>query len=153
MKTQTQKNSMTDAEKQVKYLEEELLKQLSLRVEDGKIMAEQQVKVRFADALAGCEGSIGVQEMAHMLYQSGIDIGETRLYQWLRVNGFAYRQPGGRNMPSQKALEMGVLELQKYVRMNADGRCSADKRLLVTPKGQQYLLQVFHMVNEENAAK
>ena len=105
-------------------------------------LEEQRGKVLFADAVWGIEESIGVQELAHMMYQNGLDIGENRLFQWLRGNGYVYRQPCGQNMPSQRSLELGVLEMQKSARVNADGRHWVTKSLRVTPKGQQYFMDL-----------
>ncbi len=152
-KTQnTQENGMSAAEKRIKYLEHELVRQWGLYLEQEERMLVYQNKVRFADMVAASEGSIGVQEMAHLLYQSGIDIGETRLYQWLRGKGYVYRQPCGQNMPSQKGLESGIVELQKQVQMTADGRSSVVRKLMVTPKGQRYLLYVFHELKADSVS-
>lgn len=149
MKTQTTENNMAAAEELLRNLTGEMVKQWQKCQQTEQKLAEQQGKVLFADALSGSEGSIGVQEMAHLLYQSGIDIGEIRLYQWLRGKGYVYRQPCGQNMPSQKGLEAGLVELHKYVRINADGCCSAGRKLMITPKGQRYLLQVFRELKQD----
>ena len=116
--------------------------QQAYRLQVERQLEEQRGKVLFADAVCGCEDSIVVQELAHMMHQNGLDIGETRLFQWLRGNGYVYRQPCGQNMPSQKSLELGVLELQKSVRVNADGCRWVARSLRVTPKGQQYFMDL-----------
>ena len=124
------------------------------RREAEKQLEAQKGKVQFADAVSGCEDSIKVHEMAAILFQSGIDIGEYRLYQWLRDNGYVYRQGCGQNMPSQKSLEMGVMELQKYLVERAGGRQSVIKVPMITPKGKEYFMQVLSSRKEQiNAAE
>lgn len=93
--------------------------------------------------VSGCEKSITVEEMAQLLRNNGVDIGEIRLYQWLRAEGYAYRQPCGRNMPTQKSLEYGVLEVRKRLYQYADGRqIGGSYTLAVTPKGQEYFMLI-----------
>ncbi len=90
--------------------------------------------------VSGCEKSITVKEMAQLLYQSGADTGETRLYQWLRSAGYVYRQPCGKNMPSRKSLDFGLLELRERLYQRRDGRQMRNSTLVVTPKGQEYFM-------------
>ena len=128
------------AEKTQKELQEEVCKSEEACHHLAGVLTDQLGRIRFANAVFGCEEIITVQEMAHLQYQSGADIGEMRLYQYLRRRGFVYRQACGRNMPSQRGLEMGLVELQKYVRMTGDGRKWVGSTLMVTPKGQEYLM-------------
>lgn len=117
-----------------------LKREKELRQKAEAELEARKSNVPFNDVVFGCEKSITVKEMANLLFQSGVDIGEARLYQWLRGNGYVYRQASGHNLPSQKSLEMGVMELRKQMYMNMDGRKSFGKTLVVTPKGQEYFM-------------
>lgn len=101
----------------------------------------QRNKVLFADAVSGSNDDILVRELAVMLKQCGVEIGQDRLFDWLRGNGYLYRQPGGRNVPTQRSVELGVLELKKQAVVNAYGKVSVSCTTKVTPKGQVYFFE------------
>lgn len=101
----------------------------------------QRNKVLFADAVSGSSDDILVRELAVMLKQCGVEIGQDRLFDWLRGNGYLYRQPGGRNVPTQRSVELGVLELKKQAVVNAYGKVSVSCTTKVTPKGQVYFFE------------
>lgn len=101
----------------------------------------QRNKVLFADAVSGSSDDILVRELAVMLKQCGVEIGQDRLFDWLRGNGYVYRQPGGRNVPTQRSVELGVLELKKQAVVNAYGKVSVSCTTKVTPKGQVYFFE------------
>ena len=90
--------------------------------------------------VSGCEKSITIQEMVQMLRWNGVDTGVIRLYQWMRDNGYVYRQPCGQNLPTEKSLELGVLEVRKRQYEYACGYKTAIGTLAVTPKGQEYFM-------------
>ncbi len=98
----------------------------------------QKVKVLFADALTASSQSIKVGDLAVMLKQAGVNTGRDRLYQWMRDNGYVCRMDCGNNRPTQRSLELGVLELQAQAVVNAYGRTSITYTTKVTPKGQMY---------------
>ncbi len=117
---------------------EELKAERTLRISAETQLEEQKQKVRFADAVSASEDSILVSDMAIILKQSGVDIGETRFYAWLRGNGYVYRQPCGQNLPSQHSLELGIMELKHVVTTNAYGRKYVRRTPMITSKGRDY---------------
>lgn len=103
-----------------------------------KELETQRNKVLFADAVSASSDSILVRDFAKKLKQGGVEIGETRLFEWFRGNGYLIRQPGGRNMPTQKSMELGVIEIKETVNINAYGRSTVTRTPKITPKGQAY---------------
>ena len=101
-------------------------------------------KVLFADAVSTAKTSILVGELAKLLKQNGVDIGQNRLFGWLRENGFLIRRNGSDfNMPTQKSMDLGLFEIKETVVSHADGHTSVNKTPKVTGKGQQYFVQRF----------
>lgn len=101
-------------------------------------------KVLFADAVSTSKTSILVGELAKLLKQNGVDIGQNRLFGWLRENGFLIRRNGTDfNMPTQKSMDLGLFEIKETVVSHADGHTSVNKTPKVTGKGQQYFVQRF----------
>ena len=81
--------------------------------------------------------------MATILKQNGINIGETGLYQWLRDNGYVIKaNRSDKNMPTAKAMKLGVLEIKEGTRASSYGK-KLTKTTVVTPKGQEYFLNKF----------
>ena len=136
---------------------QELQKERALRMAAEQQLEAQRSRVLFADAVRGGEKSILVREMAVILKQSGIAIGETRLFEWLREHGYVRRLPCGQNLPTQKSLEMGIMELKKQVVVNAGGRNKINHTIKITFDGQLYFLDVLtrekNRINAEAAAK
>ena len=120
---------------------EELKTEQELRCEAEAQLDAQKNKVLFADAVSGSNECILVRELAVMLKQCGVEVGQDRLFDWLRGNGYVYRQPGGRNLPTQHSVELGVLELKKQAIVNAYGKVSITCTTKVTPKGQMYFFE------------
>lgn len=101
-------------------------------------------KVLFADSVTASKSSILVGEMAKLLKQNGIETGQNRLFETLREKGFLIRRKGNDyNMPTQKAMEMGLFEIKETVINHADGHTSVNKTPKVTGKGQQYFVNMF----------
>ena len=98
----------------------------------------QRNKVLFADAASASSESILVEDMALILKQSGVDTGRERLYEWLRGNGYAYRQACGNNRPTQLSLDLGIMEVKHVALINAYGKVEMRRTLKITPKGIQY---------------
>lgn len=122
----------------------------ALQIADQKIKAlekDQEVnrpKVLFADSVTASKTSILVGELAKLLKQNGVDIGQNRLFHWLRSNGFLIRRQGtDYNMPTQRAMEMGLFEIKETSITHADGHTSVNKTPKVTGKGQQYFVNAF----------
>ena len=107
--------------------------------------AEQdKPKVLFADAVSVSKTSILVGELAKLLQQNGVDTGQNRLFHWLRSNGYLIRRDGSDyNMPTQRAMEMGLFEIKETVVTHSDGHTSVSKTPKVTGKGQQYFVNAF----------
>lgn len=97
-------------------------------------------KVAFANAVAGSSTSILVRELAVIMRQNGIDIGEKRLFVWMRQNGYLIRREGtDYNMPTQRSVELGVLEVKETVIQRTEG-AKVQKTPKVTGKGQTYFI-------------
>lgn len=122
----------------------------ALQIADQKIKALEEKqeadrpKVLFADSVAASKTSILVGELAKLLNQNGVDMGQNRLFHWLRSNGFLIRRQGtDYNMPTQRAMEMGLFEIKETSVTHADGHTSVNKTPKVTGKGQQYFVNAF----------
>ena len=124
----------------IKALEDLKTEQALRRVAEVQL-EEQKHKVLFADAVSASDECILVRELAVMLKQSGLEIGERRLYDWLRGNGYVYRQPSGHNLPTQLSSNLGVLTLKKQAIVNAYGKVTITSTTKVTPKGQVYFFE------------
>lgn len=105
---------------------------------------EDKPKVIFADAVATSQSSILIGDLAKLIKQNGIDIGQKRLFEWMRENGFLIRQKGeSYNMPTQKSMDMELFEIKERTVLNPDGSIRISKTPKVTGKGQQYFINVF----------
>lgn len=110
----------------------------TLRIEAEEQLAALEGKVRYADAMAVCQDSILVSDMALILKQSGVQTGEERFYKWLRLHGYVYRQPSGQNLPTQRSLELGIMEVKHVPKTNAYGRKEVRRTTMITAKGRSY---------------
>lgn len=105
-------------------------------------------KVIFADAVSASKSSILIGELAKLLKQNGIDIGQNKLFQWLRSNGYLISRRGESwNQPTQKSMQLGLFELKKTNINHADGHTTVNTTTKVTGKGQQYFINKF--LNQE----
>ena len=104
--------------------------------------AEQdKPKVLFADSVATSETSILVGELAKILKQNGVNTGQTRLFAWLRDHGYLIKRKGtDYNMPTQRAMEVGLFEVKQTCITHADGHVTVSKTPKVTGKGQIYFV-------------
>ncbi|PCD15385.1 phage antirepressor KilAC domain-containing protein, partial [Clostridioides difficile] len=128
----------------------EALQQLLIEVEEkeqlqlenqekDKVIQLQQPKVLFADSVASSDNSILVGELAKLLRQNGIDTGQNRLFDWLRNNGYLIKRKGeDYNTPTQKSVDLGVIETKEGTRVHPDGHTSITKTPKITGKGQIY---------------
>ncbi len=108
-----------------------------------KQLEEQAPQVTLANAITSSSGSILVGEVANILKQNGINTGEKRFYQWLRDNGYIKKaNRSDKNMPTAKAMKLGVLEIKEGTRPTSYGN-KLTKTTVVTPKGQEYFLNKF----------
>ena len=115
------------------------------RVEEleAKVEADRP-KVVFADAVATSKTSILVGELAKILRGNGIEVGQNRLFERLRTDGFLIRRKGSDwNMPTQRAMELGLFEIKETAVTHSDGHVTVNKTPKVTGKGQQYFINYF----------
>lgn len=109
-----------------------------------KVIEEMKPKVVFADAVATSHTSILVGELAKILKQNGIEMGQKRLFAWLREKGYLIKRQGtDYNMPTQKAMELGLFEIKEGSYVNGSGVNITTKTPKVTGKGQQYFINKF----------
>ncbi|MEW5567344.1 phage antirepressor KilAC domain-containing protein [Rossellomorea marisflavi] len=115
------------------------------QVEDLKSrLALQQPKVLFAEALETSQTSILVGELAKLLKQNGVNIGQNRLFDWLRDNGYLIKRQGEQfNLPTQYSMDNGWFEIKKRTINNPDGSVRVTKTSKVTGKGQVYFINKF----------
>lgn len=106
-------------------------------------LKEAEPKVIFADAVATAKTSILVGELAKILRQNGVEIGQKRLFGWLRENGYLMKQGESYNMPTQRSMEGGWFEIKEGSCVSADGSIRLTKTTKVTGKGQQYFVNLF----------
>lgn len=105
---------------------------------------EDKPKVLFADAVSASHTSILVGELAKILKQNGVDIGQKRFFEWLRGNGYLIKRHGtDYNMPTQKSMDQGLFEIKETSITHADGHISISKTPKVTGKGQVYFINKF----------
>ena len=122
----------------------ELKKERQAREEAEEKITEMTPKVIFADALPVSKTSILVGELAKVLNQNGVKIGEKRLFQWLRRNGYLIKREGtDQNIPTQKAMELKLFEIKQTPIIHSTGDVTIAKTTKVTGKGQQYFIRKF----------
>lgn len=114
-------------------------KELSDKIEADK------PKTIFADAVATSKTSILIGDLAKLLAQNGVQIGQKRLFTWLRDNGYLMKSGASRNMPMQRYVEQGLFEVKESTYMNPDGSVRITKTTKVTGKGQVYFTNKFLM--------
>ena len=120
----------------------------ALQIADHKIhrleaeVEANRPKVLFADAVAAAKTSILIGELAKLLKQNGVkDMGQNRLFDWMRNNGYLIRRKGtDYNMPTQRSMELGLMEIKETSISHADGHVSVSKTPKITGKGQQYFI-------------
>lgn len=107
-------------------------------------MKENKPKVLFADSVETSKNTILIGELAKIIKQNGVDIGQKRLFTWLRDNGFLIKREGtDYNMPTQKSMELELFEIKETAVTHSDGHISINKTPKVTGKGQVYFINKF----------
>lgn len=108
------------------------------------LVEAQRPKVLFADAVSTSESDILVGDLAKLLNQNGYVVGQNRLFEQLRNEGFLISRKGNSyNMPTQRAMELGLFRIKETAITHSDGRVSLNKTPKVTGKGQQYFINRF----------
>lgn len=121
-----------------------LIEAQSVLAAKDKQIEEMKPKAIFADAVATSHTSILVGELAKILKQNGIDMGQKRLFAWLREKGYLIKRQGtDYNMPTQKAMDLGLFEIKEGSYINGAGANITTKTPKVTGKGQQYFINKF----------
>jgi len=112
--------------------------------EKDKVIQLQQPKVLFADAVSASNNSILVGELAKLIKQNGVDIGQNRLLTWMRENGYLIKRKGeDYNIPTQKSMNLRIMEVKKRVINNPDGSTKVTRTVKITGKGQVYFVNKF----------
>lgn len=112
------------------------------RLQDAK-------KVQFADAVTASKSHILVGTLAKILKQNGVDIGQNRLFKWLRENGYLAKRGNNYNLPTQKAMELGLFFVREVKVDMGDMGVDIKKTPMITGKGQQYFINLFLSDSEE----
>lgn len=120
-------------------LKEEQEKRRQLEVD----AAANRPKVLFAEAVETAQTSILIGDLAKLIKQNGVDIGQKRLFEFLRQKGFLIKSGLSKNMPTQKAMEQGLFEVKERTISNPDGSVRITKTTKVTGKGQTYFINKF----------
>lgn len=119
-------------------------------IEKQKEKIEQdRPKAIFADAVSASETSILVGDLAKLICQNGYQIGQKRLFEWLRQNGYLMKCGSSRNMPTQRYLEQGLFEVKESNVQNPDGSIRITRTTKITGRGQLYFVNKFLGRKEE----
>lgn len=113
-------------------------------VKQQMLIEEQKPKVLFAEAIQASKTTILIGEYAKILKQNGIDIGQKRLFEWLRENGYLIKRKGSDyNTPTQKSMELGLFEIKETPIHHTSGEISISRTSKITGKGQAYFINKF----------
>jgi len=105
---------------------------------------EMKPKVLFADSVASSDTSISIGDLAKILKQENINIGQNRLFEWLRSHGYLIRLKGtSYNAPTQMSMNLKLFEIKETTIGHSDGHTTIQKTSKVTGKGQQYFINKF----------
>lgn len=104
---------------------------------------ELKPKALFADAVAASDGTCLVGELAKMLKQNGVNIGQNRLFSWMREHGYLGKTGSNRNVPTQRAMEQGLFRIKETAVTHSDGHVTINRTPKVTGKGQRYFIDAF----------
>lgn len=115
---------------------------------EKRLEAERQIeadrpKVTFANAVNVSKDGMLLGMLAKLLHQNGVDIGQKRLFQWMRDKGYLMKNGTDKNMPTQKARELGLFKVKERAIDNPDGSVRLTRTTLVTGKGQEYFINKF----------
>lgn len=116
----------------------------ALLTDAQKQIERDRPKVLFADSVSASHTTILIGELAKIIKQNGVDMGQNRLFQWMRENGYLVsRQGSDYNMPTQRSMELGLFTIKETTITHADGHTSINKTTKVTGKGQVYFVEKF----------
>lgn len=123
----------------LRELAEQAEKNEKLRIENERM----RPKEIFADAVAASKTSILIGELAKLITQNGYEIGQTRMFKYLREHGYLIKAGTSKNMPMQRYVQQGLFEIKESNVQNPDGSVRITKTTKVTGKGQQYFINKF----------
>lgn len=127
----------------MRWLESRIAEQQGQIASQQAQLDAQAPKVLFADAVSTSKRCILVGELAKILRQNGVDMGEKRLFAWLREHGYLMQRNGVRNFPTQRSMDLGLFQVKETPIVHSDGHTTLSVTTKVTPKGQQYFIQKF----------
>lgn len=113
------------------------------RLEAERKIEADRPKVTFANAVNVSKDGMLLGMLAKLLHQNGVDIGQKRLFQWMRDKGYLMKNGTDKNMPTQKARELGLFKVKERAIDNPDGSVRLTRTTLVTGKGQEYFINKF----------
>lgn len=120
---------------------------LNLLLDESRRMGEKikadSSKVLFADAVEASDTSILVGELAKLIRQNGVEIGQTRLFRWLRENGYLIKYGESYNLPTQRSMELGLIQIKERTVSNPNGSSMVTRTPKITGKGQAYFINKF----------
>ena len=116
---------------------------LKLAASQAEQIEDMKPKALFADAVATSGTSILIGDLAKLIRQNGVDIGQNRLFGWLRDHGYLIGKGDRRNMPTQRAMDLELFDIKERTFQNPDGSVRITKTTKVTGKGQQYFINKF----------
>ena len=120
------------------------------RREAEAALKEAKPKIIFADAVSASDQTILIGDLAKIIKQNGHDIGQKRLFQWLRDNGYLIKRQGSDyNSPTQRAMEMGLFRIKETAVTHADGHVTVSKTVKVTGRGQNYFVNKFAQAEQK----
>lgn len=117
--------------------------------EQAKRIQEMRPKEIFADRVSASESSILVGDLAKLLKQNGVDMGQKRLFRWLRDKGYLIKYGISYNLPTQRSMELGLFEIKETTITHSDGHIGISKTVKVTGKGQVYFVNKFLVKERE----
>lgn len=123
-----------------------MIGQRTMEAQKRKIASQQsrivelEPKARFADTVAASDGTCLVGELAKMLRQNGMDIGQNRLFRLLQADGYLGKFGSNRNVPTQRAMDLGLFRIKETTVTHADGHTTVSRTPKVTGKGQRYFI-------------
>lgn len=121
----------------------QLKEERAKRAEAEKVIEEQRPKALFADAVSASKTSILIGALAKLIRQNGADVGQKRLFEWLRKKGYLIKSGNDKNMPTQRSMERGLFEVKEGSYVDGDGVNRITRTTKVTGKGQLYFVNKF----------
>lgn len=125
-----------------------LIEAQSVLAAKDKVIERMKPKALFADAVNDSETDILIGDLAKLIKQNGHDIGQKRLFTWMRDNGYLIKSGSSRNMPTQRAMQLGLFRIKERTVNNPDGSVRITKTTKVTGKGQIYFVNKFCSTEE-----